>query len=301
LPGAINRTDGSRWITATVRKSIAFEIPAIPRTLPAMIHEKGSRLLDRMEHRFGRLALPKLLHWIAGFQAVSFALSILSPDFLAWIVYDADLILHGQAWRLVSWIFFPSSLNPLFFLFATMFTLYVSNSLEQEWGGFRVNLYVFCTTICLALVGFLPFTQGIGSLYGWIFFTTMFLAFATLFPDATINLFGIIPVKAKWLAVADVLYLVAIVLQAPTPLVAGVVVTSGLLPYLVSFGPGFSESFRRSSEARVRRHRFEEASRTDDTFHRCESCGATEASHPAREFRVAVDGNVYCDACRKAS
>jgi hypothetical protein len=51
----------------------------------------------------------------------------------------------------------------------------------------------------------------------------------------------------------------------------------------------------------VRRHRFEEASRTDDTFHRCESCGATEASHPAREFRVAVDGNEYCDACRKAS
>ncbi len=266
-----------------------------------MIHETGNRILDRMEHRFGRLALPKLLHWIVGFQAVSFALSIVSPDFLAWIVYDADLIRHGQAWRLVSWIFFPASLNPLFFLFATMFTLYVSNSLEQEWDSFRVNVYVFATVVCLALVGFLPFTLGIGSLYGWIFFTSMFLAFATLFPDAIINLFGIIPVKAKWLALADVLYLVSIVLQAPVPLIAGLVVAAGLLPYLISFGPGFAESFRRSSEAKVRRHRFEEATRTDETFHRCESCGATEVSHPAREFRVAADGNEYCDACRKTT
>lgn len=266
-----------------------------------MIHDTGNRILDRMEQRFGRLAMPKLLHWILGFQAVSFALSIVSPDYPAWLLYDAGLIQLGQVWRLVTWVFFPPSLNPLFFLFAIMFGLYVSNSLEQEWGSFRVNVYVFCTMLCLALVGFLPHTAGIGSLYGWFFFTAMFLAFATLFPDAIINLFGIIPIKAKWLALADVLYLAAIISSAPIPLIAGLVAFVGLLPYLITFGPGFAESFRRSSEAKVRRHRFEQKIQTEDTFHRCESCGATEVSHPAREFRVAADGNEYCNECRKAS
>jgi len=266
-----------------------------------MIHDTGNRLLDRMEHRFGGLALSKLLHWIVGFQVVCFALSILSQDFLAWIIYDAGLIRLGQVWRLFSWVFFPASLNALFFLFAAMFTLYVSNGLEQEWGSFRVNLYVIGTTVCLALAGFLPFADGIGILYGWFFFTAMFLAFASIYPDTSIYLFGLIPIKAKWLALADVLYLVSMILQAPVPLVAGLVAIAGLLPFLISFGPGFVESFRRSSEAKVRRHRFEQDCDLGDSFHRCETCGATEVSHPARDFRVAADGHEYCDDCRKAS
>lgn len=265
-----------------------------------MIHDTGNRILDRMERRLGRLALPKLLHWIVGFQVVCFALSFPAKDFLAWLVFDPDLIRLGQVWRLVTWVFFPASLNLLFFFFATMFTLYVSNSLEREWGSFRVNVYVLGSILALSLAGFLPFAGGLGMLFGWIFFSAMFLAFATIFPDQTINLFGVIPIKAKWLGLADVLYLVAVVLAAPAPVAAGLVVAAGLAPYLAAFGPAFLESFRRSSEARVRRHRFEREAAAGGSFHECATCGATEGSHPAREFRVAADGNEYCDACRKA-
>lgn len=280
---------------------IAFEIAAIPRTFPTMIYEKGNRLLDQLERRFGRLALPRMLHWIIGFQVLCFGLTIVHQEFPLWLVHDSNLIFQGQVWRLVSWLFLPVSLNPFFFAMAVMFMLFVSNSVEGEWGAFRVNLYLIASAAGLALAGLIPFVAGYSLYFGTIFFSSAFLAFATLFPNQIIQLFFIIPIKAKWLGVADAVGLVALVLMAPSPLLMGALVTLGLLPYLLTFAPGFLETHRRESTAKVRRHKFESATATatGDTFHECATCGATEKTHPEREFRVAADGNEFCDSCRK--
>lgn len=263
-----------------------------------MIQESGNRLLDRLESRFGRLALPLLLHWIAGFQVLSFCLSLLSTEFLEALVYDPGSIYRGEVWRLVSWVVFPSSLNLFFFLITTMFTLFISNSLESQWGSFRVNLYLLATIFLLSCLGLVPGLGMAGLAYGMILFSSAFLAFATLFPNQPIHLFGIIPIKAKWLGIADACYLLSLVLQAGNPLLMAVIVVAGLIPYLLTFGPGFFENRRRESEAKVRRHRFEQNSLVNASFHECASCGATEDSHPLREFRVSADGEEYCDQCR---
>lgn len=277
----------------------AFEIPAIPRTFPAMIRETGNRLIDQLERRLGRLALPRILHWVAGFQVLSFGLSLFSPDYLEYVVYDRKAILQGEVWRALSWVAFPASLNLFFFLCTTLLTLFISNSLEGEWGSFRVNLYVLSTILMLTFAGFLPAIGGGSVYFGLIFFSSVFLAFATVYPDQILNLFGIIPIKAKWLGMADALILLSLILSAPSPFWFTLLVTAGLLPYLLTFVPGFADSFRRESVARVRRHRFEAEAAEGDSFHRCESCGVTELTDPAREFRVASDGHEYCDTCRK--
>jgi hypothetical protein len=199
----------------------------------------------------------------------------------------------------VSWLFLPVSLNPFFFAIAVMFMLFVSNSLEGEWSAFRVNLYLFLSAAGLALAGLLPFVNIYSLSFGKIFYSCAFLAFATLFPNQIIQLFFIIPIKAKWLGVADAVALVALVLMARSPVIMGGLVFIGLLPYLITFVPGLVDSYRRESTAKVRRHRFESEIATGDTFHECTTCGATEKTHPQREFRVAADGNEFCDACRK--
>lgn len=278
---------------------IAFEIAAIPPTFPTMIYEKGNRLLDQLERRFGRLALPRMLHWIIGFQVLCFGLTIVNEEFPLWLVHDSNLILQGQVWRLVSWLFLPVSFNPFFFAIAVMFMLFVSNSLEGEWGPFRVNLYLLASAAGLALAGLLPFLNIYSLSFGKIFYSCAFLAFASLFPNQIIQLFFIIPIKAKWLGVADAIALVALVLMAPSPILMGSLVVLGLLPYLLAFAPGFLESYRRESTAKVRRHQFESDTAAGDTFHECATCGATEKTHPEREFRVAADGNEFCDSCRK--
>jgi len=262
-----------------------------------MIYDTGNRLLDQMERRFGRLALPKPLRWIAGFQLLSWLLSLLSPEFLDWITFDREAIFEGQVWRLFTWVVYPAATNPLFVLFAVFFMFFINDSIEAEWDSFRLNVYVIASIAAISLSGLLPVADGAGMLFNFIFYSSVFLAFATLFPDQVIHLFGIIPIKAKWLGWANGAMLGATVITSPA--IVGAIVLIGMTPYLVTFVPGIVDSFRRQSEAKVRRHKFEGDTVTGDAFHECTTCGATEKTHPTREFRVSGDGEEYCDSCRK--
>ena len=43
-----------------------------------------------------------------------------------------------------------------------------------------------------------------------------------------------------------------------------------------------------------RRARFQSVSKTPEALHHCETCGATEISHPDAEFRVTANGHEFC-------
>lgn len=262
-----------------------------------MIHENGNRILDGLERRFHGLALPGILRWIAGFQAFCFALSLFSPDFLEWIAFHRDSILSGQVWRLFSWVFFPAG-NPFFVIIALLFMFFINDSLEGHWGAFRLNAYVLSSILFLAAISMIPVFSNSGFLLNGIFYSCCFLAFASLFPNQIIHLFLIIPIKAKWLGIANALLLAAMVLTSPAPILVGAIVVAGLVPYLLVFVPSYLSHARLRSENAVRRHRFQQAATTEDAFHRCDSCGATDETHPERHFRVSAEGKEYCDACR---
>lgn len=267
-----------------------------------MSYETGSRLLDRLERRLGHLALSGLLRWVAVFQFLTWLLSLFSPDFLNWLAYDLSAIYGGQVWRLASWVIFPASTNPLFVLFALFFLFYINDGLESEWGSFRLNLYVFASVAILAILGLTPLGPIAALLFNHLFYTSTFLAFATLFPNHVIYLLGIIPLKAKWLGWANVALLSATVLGSQIPLLLALIVILGLTPYFLTFAPGFLQKYRREARAKVHRHQFQtEAPTKEGAFHECEDCGATEITHPEREFRVSPDGRERCNACRQAS
>lgn len=266
-----------------------------------MIHDFGNRVLDSLERRLGHLALPHILRWVAVFQALTWLLSKFSPSFLEWIVYDQGRIFAGEVWRIFSWVVYPAANNPIFVLFATFFMFFINDSLERAWGAFRLNVYVFASVFFISLAGLLPLVDGYAQLFHLLFYSSAFLAFATLFPEHIIMLFGLIPVKAKWLGWANAISLLGIVLLTPPLLLTVAIVLLGMMPYLLTFAPAIASDMRRESQVRVRRHRFESAVETSDSFHECTVCGATEHTHPSREFRVAADGEEYCEACRKSS
>lgn len=268
-----------------------------------MIHENGNRILDNLERRFGGLALPQILRWIAGFQVMTWALSLFSPEFLEWIVFDRGAILSGQVWRLFTWVLYPAvtggGISIIFLLFALIIMFLINDSLEREWTPFRLNVYVFATVFALSLVGMIPFAAGAGSLLNMVFYSSMFLAFATLFPDFVLHLMGIIPVKAKWLGWVNAALLVAAILTSMAPIIVGLIILFGLIPYFLVFVPAFVRDYKLRGESAVRKHRFEqEMGNPDEAFHACDSCGATDKTHPEREFRVTADDRELCDACR---
>lgn len=269
-----------------------------------MIHDTGNQVLDSLERRFGGLALPQVLRWIAIFQVLSWGLSLFSRDFIRWIAYSRELILSGQVWRLLSWVVFPVSEGMgglIFVLFALLLLFFINDSLEHAWGSFRLNVYAFGSILPLALLGLVP---GLGidtMMMSFTFYSCCFLAFATLFPNQELRLLGIIPVKAKWLGWANGAMLAAAVFGSGDAMfLVAVAVTVGLLPWILVFVPAFFSEARQRSESAVRRHRFQQSTSPADgeAFHNCESCGKTDRSDPELTFRVAADGHEYCEECR---
>jgi Predicted membrane protein len=244
-------------------------------------------LLDTLEKHFGKFAIPGLIRYVVGFNALVFLLGLTQPAYLGALTLNRDAILSGEVWRLVSWIFIPNTTSLIWVLFYLMFTWWVGDLIEGTWGTFKLNVYYFlgylaCTIAALVFPG--------PSLGNTALTTSLLFAAATLAPELQVLLFGIIPLKLKWIAFISAGLLGLSVLGAPWGVLASVLIAFS--NYLLFFGPAF---FRRSRDAReiaARRAKFQPA--TVSTLHRCEACGRTEVSNPELEFRVSVDGNEYC-------
>lgn len=154
------------------------------------------RLLARLERRFGRYAIPNLVGFVVGGMAIVWVLSLAKPEFQERLSLDIQAVRHGEVWRLVTFLFIPPPSSPLWILINLYFTWWVGSSLEQNWGAFKFNAYYLLgalgTVVAAVIAG--PATNF------WLD-ASLFLAFATVFPDVTILLFFVIPVRVKWLGI----------------------------------------------------------------------------------------------------
>ena len=161
------------------------------------------QLLARLERRFGRYAVHNLIGVIVGGMAIVWVLSLLKPEFQDRLSLDVHAVRHGQVWRLVTFLFIPPPSSPMWVLINLYFTWWVGSSLDQRWGPFKFNAYYLLGalfTVVAALVA--------GPATNFWLDSSLFLAFATVFPDVTILLFFLIPVRVKWLGIVAALFMV---------------------------------------------------------------------------------------------
>ena len=246
-------------------------------------------LLDSLERRFGRFAIPGLIRIVAGFNALVFVLARLNPQFVQMLDLDRSAILHGQVWRLVTYIFIPTTNSPIWIVFVLLFLWFIGEGLERAWGAFRLNLFYLIGMIGTTIAAFF---------FGSNFSNTMlnaslFFAFARFYPEEVIYVFFVLPVKVKWLAwISAALLLFGFV---TSPNAYRMAVIASLANYIIFFGPEIVRAARHRHETATRRRRFDDRSRPDEeALHHCATCGATELTNPNLEFRVARDGEEYC-------
>src|ERR1700736_780457 len=157
---------------------------------------------DRLERKIGFIAIPGLLRYVAGLSALTFLLYKVNPEFFALIDLDPVLVLHGQVWRLITYIFIPATVD-LFRLpdwlnaaFYVLFLWWVGNGLEQAWGPFKLTLYFVIGMIGTTVAGFL-----FGTAFSNLMLTaSLFFAFARFYPDVVIYFAYVLPLKVKWIA-----------------------------------------------------------------------------------------------------
>ncbi len=128
-----------------------------------------------------------------------FSRSVTASDLLS---FNKALILQGQVWRLVTFVFIPEGTSPIFIFFTLYFYYLIGTALENRWGSRRFNLYYLIGILGADLGGMLT---GYGTSH--YLNLSLFLAFACLYPDFEILLFFVLPVKIKYIAYLDAAYL----------------------------------------------------------------------------------------------
>lgn len=170
-----------------------------------------SAFMMRMENRFGRYAIRNLMTYLIGGMAAVWLLDFLVGPVTGFsasrlLCFHREAILHGQIWRLFTYVFIPQGSGLLFLLFHLYFFWMIGTSLEAEWGEFRFNLFYFTGVILCSLAGMLT---GYASTY--YLNISLFLAFSLMYPDMQVYVL-LFPVKVKWLALASALLTVVYLL-----------------------------------------------------------------------------------------
>ena len=235
---------------------------------------------------------------------------------------DKTLILKGQGWRLVTYIFTQTSGGFIELIFLYFFYM-LGRHVEMRMGTLRFNLYylsgvvlmdafamIFCPIIPAEAISmekyeYLMATVPVYMNMAYYLHLSLLLTFATTNPDSQFLIFFIIPIKA-W--VIGLIYMVMILaevfnLSYPTmyfphnlfPLVA-------LANYLLFMGKDIRNLLPFSLRAKLMRKKkttsvqrppipFRPAEKAaPDYSHRCTICGRTDKTNPELEFR-------YCSRC----
>ncbi|MCI6857941.1 MAG: hypothetical protein MR867_01420 [Eubacterium sp.] len=250
--------------------------------------------LDRLERKYGRYAIRNLPLYIVVLYAVGAVLDIISRGaFYNLVALNPYLVLHGQIWRIFGFLITPPSTSIIFIIFVLLFYYTIGESLVQVWGAFRFNMYILIGVLATIAAAFLVyFIYPSPSIYMDTTYLnlSMFLAYAAIFPEMKVYLYGILPIKVKWMALVDVLGLAYFFIRGGMGARVSIIVS--LLNFLLFYFS--SRNYRRISPKEIRRKRKFRQEATSASArpyrHKCAVCGRTEKDDPNLEFR-------YCSKC----
>ena len=250
--------------------------------------------------------VPNLMLYIVLGTAVVYVMSEMSGNYFLYnlLYFDRDAILHGQIWRLITYPLTYRT-NTLLLTAISLFCYYsLGQAMENIWGTLRFNLYYLTGVLMMDI-----YCRIFGGQASVMYLNlSLFLSYATLYPDAHFLLFFIIPVKAWIFALFDLVIVVIDLISYPFPYNLFSVIS--LANYFLFFGKDVlnvvpmswranaSRLFRKKpAQQKAKVIRFDagsyEATKATPKApytHRCTVCGRTDISNPELEFR-------YCSRC----
>ena len=197
-----------------------------------------TRLLSKLKLRFGKYTVENLMLVLCAGQVIVFFADLMTRGWasdLLWLSWSD--VMHGQVWRLLTFVFVPESSTLLSLLISVYFYYFIGGTLENEWGSFNFNCYYLLGMICNIVAA--VFT-GFGTSY--YLKLTLFFAFSMLYPEFQLLLFYIIPVKAKWIAVMDALFYLYEFIMYPSLRLNMIL---SLIPLFLFFWDDIISAFRR--------------------------------------------------------
>lgn len=269
-----------------------------------------NRILDRFVYNHPNFGIPNLINYILIGNIAVYVLDMFSQGAAsAFLGLEFGAILHLQLWRLVTFVIVPDTNTPLWFIVSLFFYHFIGTSMEHTWGTARFNLFYLVgaiLTFFASIVSYYWGSLGVGlPVTLSAIHQTLFLAFATLYPETYFRLYFLIPIKAKWLAafyvflsIWTIVSLNGFMLKLMLPYLLPALLASWA-NYLLFFWSDVREIFDRNLAA----HKHQSSRQTINFkkaqqqvqqrkgyLHKCAVCGITDADNPNMEFR-------YCSKC----
>ena len=271
--------------------------------------------MSRFEKKFGKYAIKNISVMLLLCYAVGYIIEAVNIGFLQYLTLNPYAILHGEVWRLVTWILIPpsslgGSMGIFFVCIMLLFYYNIGTNQERTRGTYRYNVYLFSGMLFTVVGSFVWMLIQYASA-GWdmdpayasvifnmssLFFSTyyinmsIFLAFAATFPEVQVLLMFLIPVKVKWMGVLyGVMLLYDFIWEATA--VGRVAIVSSLLNFVIFFLTSRSHIHMSPKQIKRRVEFKQDIKRnTRGTRHKCAICGQTEEDDPSLEFR-------FCSKC----
>ena len=255
-----------------------------------------------------RFGIPNLMRVIVIGNVAVYVLMLLTQandaNALSFLTFNLNALLHGEVWRLVTFVFVPAYSSPFALLISLYFYYWIGSTLERQWGTAKFNLYyisgALLTVLGVVLASLItgnPYLTAAGTGYVNL---SMFFAFAFLFPDTTVLLFFILPVRMKWLAYLDgALFAFDIIKAIGAHNWAGVVLPIvALLNFAVFIWPEVHylkerakyQNSRKTVQFRQAQQQQAKQAQQQGYRHKCAVCGRTDTDYPDLQFG-------YCSKC----
>ena len=267
------------------------------------------KAIDRFCYKHPKLGIPDLMKYIVLSNAAVFVLDLFTNSFFSNLLFfHYNSIMHGQVWRLLTFILVPSiggagsvgfglMTNVFFFAMTSFFYYSIGTTLERYMGSTKFTVFYALGVLLNMLLGLLTHA-GVNMYY---INMSMFFSFAVLYPDTRVLLYGIIPLKIKWLAWLDAVFFaydIFFYLRSGLPLLALMPII-GILNFFLFFGGELLDGAKYKKDVFTHKTskqtiNFKKAQKDikqrKGYLHKCTVCGVTDADDPNMEFR-------YCSKC----
>lgn len=293
--------------------------------------------INKLERKFGKYAVSNLITYVLIAYGIGYVIQLINPQLYSLLELNPELVCKGQIWRLFTWVCTVPQEFGIFVIFMFLFYYWIGTTLERNWGTFRYNLYMISGYLFMTLGAmliylitglFMGFDMAISlSMSTYYINLASFLAFATLFPDVQVYFMMILPIKIKWLAIVDGIFLgyecIAYLAQLKNAdamlaslIFSGVsdatiadvysiilsnvfAIVFSVLNFLIFFLA--TRNYRRISPKEVHRRRVyrQQTMKTQGvTKHKCAICGRTEEDDENLIFRFCSKCNGNYEYCQ---
>ncbi len=253
--------------------------------------------------------IPNLMLYIAIGSAVVTILDYVLGNYLlySYLCFDKSLILQGQVWRLVTYVFTEYStygaITSVIFLY---FFYNLGRHVEMRMGTLQFNLFYFSGVLMMDVFAMIFCPRGVNLylIYGnmaWYLHLSILLMFVVTNPNAKFLILFIIPVSAWFMGLVYAGFVAFDILRFWILFPHNLFPLVGLLNFLLFAGRDVWNLFpfirRRPKMPKKKKEtgsipfRGQKSSSGANGYnHRCTVCGRTDVSDPQLEFR-------YCSRC----